>query len=146
MAINPLQRSDTWVDKEGKPTDRLAETLEDIIRELNDMTTNAQLFSIRPDSTSAVAQYTVDTSSQGSRGTIVTKFTAMDPAGLATYNVYIGTSATDSTKVINGETATTNGVAPITLIDQLIKPGDSIFLEPSAGNTIVFYASGTERR
>lgn len=146
MPINPLQRNELWIDKEGMPTDRLAETLEDIINELNDMTTNAQLFSIRPDSTSAVDQYKADEASQGGRGTIVTKFTATDPAGAATYNVFIGTSATDSTKVINGATATIDGVAPTTLIDQLIKPGDSIFLQPSALDTIVFYASGTERR
>ena len=106
------------------------------------MTTNAKLFNIRPDTTDAVAQYISPTSSQGARGTIITKFSA---TGTGTYNVYIGTVADADTLVISGEAATTDGTAPNTLIDQLVMPGDSIFLEPSDADAIVFYASGTER-
>jgi len=143
VPLSPLQRGEAWLKEDLTPTDRLAETLEEIIREINDMTTNAKLFNIRPSGTGAVAQYTSPTAAQGGRGTVITKFSA---TGTGTYNVYIGDVADVTTLVINAEAATTDGTAPNTLIDQLVMPGDSIFLEPSAVDAIVFYASGTERR
>lgn len=142
MALNPLQRSDRWIDEEGKPTDRLAEVIENIISELNDMTTNAQLFSTTLSATDKVSVYDADASKDGSRGTIITKFTA---TGTTAYSVFIGTAAAN-VEVMTSQTATADGVAPVTLIDQLIKPGDSIFIQPATTTAIVFYASGTERR
>lgn len=146
MAITPLQRGEKWIKEDGTPTDRFAEVIERVIQEIETMTANAKLFSIRPDSTDAVAVYTAPQSNQGSRGTSITKFSATDPNGSATYSVYIGTVADATTKIINAEVAPADGVAPNTLIDQLIMPGDSIWVEPSAADTIVFYGSGIDRR
>ena len=146
MALNKILRSQAWVNKDGTPTQEFAELIDDLIQEFADMATNAQLISVSPSDTSATAQYTAPASKDGGRGTIITQFMATEPAGLATYSVYIGSSATDSTKVISSRTAAIDGDSPPSIINQLVKPGDSIFLEASAGNTIVFYVSGTERR
>ena len=146
MALNKIQRNKAWFNKDLTPTQEFAELIDDLIQEFADMATNAQLISVRPSYTSATGQYTALASNNGGRGTTITQFMATDPAGTATYSVYIGTSATASTKVISSRTAGIDGDSPPSIINQLVKPGDSIFLEASAGNTIVFYVSGTERR
>ena len=146
MALNKMQRDKAWFNKNLTPTQEFAELIDDLIQEFADMATNAQLISVRPSDTSATVQYTAPDSTQGGRGTTITQFMATEPAGTATYSVYIGTSATDSTKVISSRTAAIDGDSPTSIINQLVKPGDSIFLQASAGNTIVFYVSGTERR
>ena len=146
MALNKLQRAKAWIKKDGSPTQEFAELIDDLIQEFLDMATNAQLISVRPSDSSATAQYTALASNQGGRGSIITQFMATDPAGAATYSVYIGDSATGSTKVISSRTAGIDGDSPMSIINQLVKPGESIFLEASVGNTIVFYVSGTERR
>ncbi len=146
MALNKIQRDKAWLNKDGTPTQEFAELIDDLLQEFADMATNAQLISVRPSDTSATAQYTAPESTQGGRGTTITQFMATEPAGSATYSVYIGTSATDSTKVISSRTAAIDGDSPPSIINQLVKPGESIFLEASAGNKIVFYVSGTERR
>jgi len=140
LALNKIQRDKAWLNKDGTPTQEFAELIDDLLQEFADMATNAQLISVRP------SQYTALGSTQGGRGTTITQFMATEPAGSATYSVYIGTSATDSTKVISSRTADIDGDSPPSIINQLVKPGESIFLEASAGNTIVFYVSGTERR
>ena len=146
MALNKIQRDKAWLNKDGTPTQEFAELIDDLLQEFADMATNAQLISVRPSDTSATAQYTALNSNQGGRGTTITQFMATEPAGSATYSVYIGTSATDLTKVISSRTAAIDGDSPPSIINQLVKPGESIFLEASAGNKIVFYVSGTERR
>lgn len=146
MALNKIQRDKAWVDKEGRPTQEFAELIDELIQEFLDMATNAQLISVRPTTTAAIAQFTAVAANQGGRGAVITQFMATDPAGAATYSVYIGTVADATTKVISSRTAAIDGDSPPSIINQLVKPGDSIFLEPSAGDTIVFYASGTERR
>ncbi len=146
MALNKIQRDKAWINKDGTPTQEFAELIDDLLQEFADMATNAQLISVRPSDTSATAQYTAPDSTQGGRGATITQFMATEPAGSATYSVYIGTSATDSTKVISSRTADIDGDSPPSIINQLVKPGESIFLEASAGNKIVFYVSGTERR
>ncbi len=146
MALNKIQRDKAWLNKDGTPTQEFAELIDDLLQEFADMATNAQLISVRPSDTSATAQYTAPESTQGGRGTTITQFMATEPAGSATYSVYIGTSATDLTKVISSRTAAIDGDSPPSIINQLVKPGESIFLQASAGNKIVFYVSGTERR
>ena len=146
MALDKIQRDKAWLNKDGTPTQEFAELIDDLLQEFADMATNAQLISVRPSDTSATAQYTAPESTQGGRGTTITQFMATEPAGSATYSVYIGTSATDSTKVISSRTAAIDGDSPPSIINQLVKPGESIFLEASSGNKIVFYVSGTERR
>jgi len=141
-----MQRDKAWLNKDLTPTQEFAELIEDLIQEFLDMATNAQLISVRPTTTSATAQYTAPTSAQGGRGSTITQFMATDPAGAATYSVYIGATATASTKIISSRTAAIDGDSPTSIINQLVKPGESIFLEASSANVIVFYVSGTERR
>lgn len=140
-----MQRAKAWLNKDLTPTQEFAELIEDLIQEFLDMATNALLFSTRPSGTSPTSVYTAVSANQGGRGTTITQFMATEPAGTATYSVYIGTSATASNKIISSRTADIDGDTPTSIINQLIKPGDSVFVEASAGNTIVFYASGTER-
>ena len=144
--LKPLQRNESWVDKDGKPTNRFAQVIESLIKEIEEMTTNIRLFSTRPSGTTATSVYTAPTSAQGGRGSVIKQFIATDPAGAATFDVYIGTSATVSNRICNNITATAVGVSVAALIDAIIIPGDSIFVECSAGNTIVFYCSGIEKK
>ena len=146
MALNKIQRDKAWLNKNLTPTQEFAELIEDLIQEFLDMATNAQLISTRPSSTAITSVYTALAANNGGRGTTITQFMATDPAGTATYSVYIGSAATASNKVISSRTADIDGDSPPSIINQLVKPGESIFVEASAGNTIVFYASGTERR
>ena len=146
MALKPISRSEQWIKSGGTPTDQFASIIEDLIREIEDMATNAQLFITRPATTAATAVYTAPTSAQGGRGTIIKQFSASDPAGAATFEVNIGTAATASTLVAKTITATAVGVSVSALFDALLKPGDSIYVKCSAGNTIVFCCSGNERR
>jgi len=141
-----LQRGEAWVNKDGTPTDRLAAVIEELIKESNEMTTNAKLALTRPSVTTPVNVYTSPLSNQGGSGTVITQFMATDPAGAATYSVYIGTSTTSSNKVIASRTAAINGDSPSSIIDALIMPGDSLFVEASAMDVIVFNISGIERR
>jgi hypothetical protein len=144
--LKPLQRNEAWVDSEGKPTNRFAQVVEDIIREIDEMATNIKLFRERPSATTPTNVYTAPASNKGGRGSVIKQFIATDPSGAATFNVYIGTTAGATTKVCTGITATAAGVSVAALIDALISPGDSVFVEVSAGNTIVFYCSGIERK
>jgi hypothetical protein len=146
MPLNFMQRGERWLKEDGTPTDRFAELIEELIREVGSMTTNAKLIATRPVDAAITKVYTSPTSQEGGRGTIITQFSATDPLGAEVYDVYIGSVADSTTKVIEGETAPANGIAPSSLINQLVMPGDSIFVQAGAGNTIVFYASGTERR
>jgi len=146
LALNKIQRDKAWLNKDLTPTQEFAELIEDLIQEFLDMATNAQLISTRPNTTGITSVYTALAANNGGRGTTITQFMATEPAGAATYSVYIGSSATDSTKVISSRTAAADGDSPPSIINQLVKPGESIFVKASAGNTIVFYASGTERR
>lgn len=144
MALKPLRRDENWI-VDGKPTKAFADLVETLIREVNDMTTNAQLFRVRPADTNANSVYTAPASNQRGRGTTIKQFTASDPAAAATFNVYIGTTASAATKVVHGVTASAAGVSVSQLENALVRPGESIFVEASAANTIVFIASGNER-
>ena len=146
MALNKILRSQAWVNKDGTPTQEFAEIIDDLIQEFADMATNAQLISARPSSTAITSVYTALAANNGGRGTTITQFMATEPAGTATYSVFIGSSATDSTKVISSRTAAADGDSPPSIINQLVKPGESIFVQASAIDKIVFYASGTESR
>ena len=146
MALNKIQRDKAWLNKDLTPTQEFAELIEDLIQEFLDMATNAQLISVRPSTTGITSVYTSPASNNGGRGTTITQFMATEPAGTATYSVFIGSSATDSTKVISSRTAAADGDSPPSIINQLVKPGESIFVQASAIDKIVFYASGTERR
>ena len=146
MTLNPLQRAQAWIKGDGTPEDSFAEIIEELIREVNDMTTNAQLINVRPAAAGPTAYYTAPLSKQGGKGTIITQFAATDPAATATYSVYIGLTAIDATKVLSSRTALADGDSPTSIINAFVKPGDSIFLEVSANDTIVFHVSGTEKR
>lgn len=141
-----LQRNEAWLNKDLTPTERFAAAIEEIIKEINEMTTNANLFLGTQSVITPVKVYTSPESSQGGKGTAITQFMATDPAGAATYSVYIGTSATASNKVISSRTAAIDGDSPISILNGLVMPGDSIFVEASAANTIVLNISGIERR
>jgi len=141
VPLNELQRNHKWINEDGTPTDAFAEVIEDLIQEFENMKTNTQLFNIRPAGTSPVAQYTAPEQTQGSRGTVVTKFSAR---GTGTYNVYVGAAASVSTLIMSSVALVADGTTPSTLIDQLVLAGESIWLEPSAGDAIVFLGSGTE--
>jgi len=146
LALNKIQRDKAWLNKDLTPTQEFAELIEDLIQEFLDMATNAQLISTRPSTTSITSVYTALAANNGGRGTTITQFMATEPAGIATYSVFIGSSATDSTKVISSRAAAADGDSPPSIINQLVKPGESIFVQASAIDKIVFYASGTERR
>lgn len=146
MALNLIKRSDKWVDANGRPTNEFAQLFEELVREVEEMSINKQLFITRPSTTAATIVYTAPTSAQGGRGTVIKQFIATDPASAATFNVYIGTSAGATTKVVSVETADNAGTRVVALYDALVSPGESIYVECSAGNVIVFCASGTERR
>lgn len=141
-----LQRNEAWLNKDLTPTERFAAAIEEIIKEINEMTTNAKLFLGTQSVITPVKEYTSPESSQGGKGAVITQFMATDPAGSATYSVYIGTSATAANKVISSRTAAIDGDSPISILNALVMPGDSIFVEASAANTIVFNISGIERR
>lgn len=141
-----LQRGGKWVNEDGTPTARFAQAIEDLIQDNLEMTTNAQLALTRPSVLTAVQAYDSPLSSEGGRGTVITQFMATDPAGAATYSVYVGTTAVDATKIISSRTAAANGDSPDSIINALIKSGESLFLEASAINTIVFNISGIEKR
>ena len=141
-----LNRAEAWVDKNGKPTDIFAQAIDNLIKEMEEMTVNKQLFLTRPVDTAVTNVYTAPTSAQGGRGTVIKQFSATDPAGGATFSVYIGTAGTVSTRIINAEVALNEGTRATSLYDLLVSPGESIFIEASAGNTVVFSASGVERR
>ena len=146
MALSTLKRNENWVDINGKPTDRFASVVEALIKEVDEMSVNKQLFITRPSTTSATPVYTAPSSAQGGRGTVIKQFVATDPASAATFNVYIGSAASATTKVVSSETAANDGTRVVSLYDALVSPGESVFVECSAGNVIVFFASGTERR
>jgi hypothetical protein len=141
--LKALQRGQPWVNEDGTPTDTFAELIEDAIQEINSMTANTQLFNVMPTDTSIVTAYTDPTSDKGGQGTVISKFSA---SGTGTYNVYLGLTFVSSNLIISGEAATNDGLAPSSLIDQLIPPGHSIFIQASAANAIVFLASGNDRR
>lgn len=144
--VSSLNRSDAWVDANGKPTDRFAQAIEDLIKEVEEMSVNKQLFLTRPANTDVTNVYTSPTSAQGGRGTIIKQMSATDPAGAATFSVYVGAAGTDVTRIVNAELALNEGTRALSLYDLLVSPGESIFIAASAGNTVVFSASGVERR
>ena len=141
-----LSRSEAWVDKNGKPTNKFAQAIEDLIKEVEEMSVNKQLFLTRPADTAVTNVYTAQTAAQGGRGTVIKQFSASDPANSATYSVYVGAAGTASTRVIDDDVALKVGARGLALVDLLVSPGESIFIEASAGNTIVFSCSGVERR
>lgn len=143
MALN---RAEAWVEKNGKPTARFAQAIEDLIKEMEEMTVNKQLFLTRPANTSVTSVYTAPTAAQGGRGTVIKQFSATDPASAATYSVYVGLTGVAATRIIDDETATNEGTRGLALIDLLVSPGESIFIEASAADTIVMSCSGIERR
>ena len=68
---NELNRGEPWLNPDGTPTVEFAEAIDDLIRESNEMTTNAKLAQTRPNVLTAVAIYTADTSKQsGTCGSI----------------------------------------------------------------------------
>jgi len=143
VPLNYLQRSERWLNSDGTPTNRFAEVIEELTKEILEMTTNAFLFRERPSGTSPVNVYTAPTSKNtGGRGTVITQFVA---GGSSDYSVYIGTVADLDTLILTS-TATLDGDCPMCLINQIVKPGDSIWVEAAVGNNTVFYASGIERR
>jgi hypothetical protein len=142
--IKPLQRQEVWIEEDGSPTDKFAEVIEQLIKEINNMTTNVQLFRVNPSSTSPSAggEYTAKTMTKGGRGTVIKQFIATGTTG--TYDVYIGDAASAANKVISAGVPTVGGGTATALIDTLIAPGETIWVVPSSASAIVFIASGTE--
>jgi hypothetical protein len=142
--IKPLQRQEVWIEEDGSPTDKFAEVIEQLIKEINNMTTNVQLFRVNPSSTSPSAggEYTAKTMAKGGRGTVIRQFIATGTTG--TYDVYIGDAASAANKVISAGVPTVGGGTATALIDALIAPGETIWVVPSSASAIVFIASGTE--
>ena len=145
MRLSKIRRTIPWIKPDFTPTEEFAQSINEIIQVLEDMFTNKQLVSERPSMTAATAYYTAPASAQSGRGTTITQFSATDPAGAATYNVYIGKTADDTTKVVNTFVAPSDGVGPESVIGLLIPPEHSLWLEPSAADTIVFNVAGNER-
>lgn len=145
MRLSKLRRSIPWIKADFTPTEEFAQSINEIIQVLEDMFTNKQLYSGRPDMASAEIYYTAPASAQSGRGTTITQFSATDPAAGATYNVYIGKTADDTTLVVSAFNAPADGVGPESVIGLLIPPEHSLWLEPSAIDTIVFNVAGNER-
>lgn len=107
------------------------------------MATNKSLITaLRPSVTTAVNAYTSPANGAGTR---VVAFTASIPSGTETYKVYIGTAATADTEII--PTKSIKGPKDDTafgVINQLIGPNESIFVQVSTADTITFRASGIE--
>ena len=148
--ISKLPRNVPWFTDEGLPTTEFANLIDDLIDEENGMQSNARLYSAKTatNSGNGTAVYTAPTTAQGSRGTVITGFQATDPAGVATFDAWIGATASASTLIVNDKKANADGdpadTATNALVGQLILPGESLFLEPSTA-VIVFYISGNER-
>lgn len=142
--LNLLQREEIWINSGGTPTDAFAEVIEDIVKELSEMTPNIQLFKIAPASSSPSVdgEYTSDTTVNKGRGTVITQFVAI---GTGTFDVYIGDAATVPNQIISGGAASAVGVSVEALVNQLINPGESVWVVPSVASAIVFMASGTQR-
>ena len=141
-----LQRAEAWLKPDLTPTERFAELIEYMRQEIEEMTTNAKLAQIRPTVNTAVSVYTAPTSAQGGRGTVITQFSATDPAGAATFDVHIGTAASATTIVVDGATAALDGTTPAALINAMIAPGEQLFVTSSAADTVLFLVSGIVRR
>ncbi len=141
-----LQRAEPWLKPDFTPTERFAELIEYMRQEIEEMTTNAKLAQTRPTVNTAVSVYTAPSSSQGGRGTVITQFSATDPAGAATFDVYIGTAASATTIIVDGATAAVDGTCPSCLINAMISPGEQLFVRSSAADTVLFLVSGIERR
>ena len=58
MPLNFMQRGERWLKEDGTPTDRFAELIEELIREVGSMTTNAKLIAIRPVDAAITKVYT----------------------------------------------------------------------------------------
>jgi len=142
---NELNRAEPWLNPDGTPTVEFAEAIENLIRESNEMTTNAKLAQTRISVLTAVKLYTAPASDESGNGTVITQFVANDPAGAATFDVHIGTVADATTLVVDNETALALGVSVPHLISAMIAPGESLFVTVSAINKIVFLVSGIEK-
>ena len=107
------------------------------------MATNKSLITaVRPSVTTAVNVYTSPSNGSGTR---ILAFTASLPSGTETYKVYMGTAANSETEII--PTKSIKGPKDDTVfgvINQLIGPAESIFVEVSTADTITFRASGIE--
>jgi len=143
---NELYEQEAWVNPDGKPTQEFSEAILMLLKENNEMVTNKKLALIRPTDTNANSVYTSPTSQNGGRGTVITQFIATDPAGAATFDIYIGLTAEASTLLVNNDVATPQGACPSCLINAMISPGESLWVSASALDTIVFSISGIERR
>ena len=141
-----LNELEAWVNPDGTPTTELAEAILELIRESEEMNANQQLALTRPTTTDAVAIYTAPTSKQGNKGTVITQFSAADPTNTDTFNVYIGTAASATTKIVSAEVALKEGETPPAIIGTVIRPDESLWVEVTTADRIVFAVSGIERR
>jgi hypothetical protein len=144
LPVKKLQRHERWIKEDGSPSQSFAEIIESIIKEINDMTSNVQLFKVNLSATtpSADGEYTAKAMSKSGRGTVIKQFIATGTVG--TYDVYIGDAASTANKVINGASPTAIGDTATALIDQVIAPGETIWVVNDNASAIVFMASGTE--
>ena len=105
------------------------------------MANNVILISgVQPTTTSAENVYTSPANEGGTR---IVAFTASLVTGSETYRVFVGASAIDATEIIpaTGLTGPDND-SPFGLINHLILPGESLFVQVSTGTTIAFRATG----
>ena len=144
MRLELLQRNSRWIKDDGSPSEAFAQLFDSIVNEINNMTANIQLFKVNPSATSPSSggEYTATAQSDGGRGVAITNFIATGTTG--TFDVYIGDAASAANKVIDAASPSATGGSVERLINQVVNPGEKVWVVPSSPSAIVFMCSGVE--